>query len=1117
MSVKTVWLVAVMRDLFIEGLSVHQHLEFTPEGERQIEADWLFFPELKSLGENPKKLLKAQEDILLEMLENEDPDELSRRIVPDSEIDLKYISITIDPPRDLPLWGSPLELTFPFLIWDQNKVRIAFVPALGIEIPINISKEEDEREVIEDQIHFAIARRRIHRHLFDLSLLQRCQDLKLERFEWNAYPLSPKERYMIEEGDEGNVEPVLKEIGKRLDNAKPDPVYEREKEVEQLATYLKGRRGIGSILLVGENGVGKTALIQNLATRLKEFDISERPVFHTPGSRIVAGMSGFGEWQDRCRKMALEASGKDGAILYFGNLLELLEVGQSSANSESVGSFFRPWLIRGQIIAIAECTPAQLALIEQKDPRIMEAFRQIKINPPTGEIALKILKQVAGDHKSRVAMSPAALKRIFALHKRYAGYSAMPGKMLHFTRRLITQHQPKRKKDGAVRVPPTVINRTFALETGLPGFLLDDSAPFDLDKTTEWFKKRIKGQDEAIAHVINTIAGIKARLSRPDRPLGSFLFVGPTGVGKTELAKTLAEFFYGSKDRLLRIDMSEYSAPGSSTRLASGGAGEPEGILTSKMRDQPFSVVLLDEFEKADSSVFDLFLQVLGEARLTDGAGRLADFSNAMIILTSNLGAADFRAVAPGFGSPDAGIESLAIDHFVSAAKKRFRPEFFNRIGRIVPFLPLDDASVREVIVREISKLDDRDGFRARELTLLVDESVIDTLTIGGFDPRYGARPLKRTIEDKILKTIGEYLIEHPGVSEGTLEVTSLDKDTGKLEFTYHSENDERGKSQREKFKTWNRQIPNLRRWYQNLNNSHLVSELHSEVRRLERKVRGKGDPKAHEALANSGNLLERLENETRRIYEIEEKLLITTFENASYTQLKSDIAAGPEWTDFCNLLRDVYQWIQKSASRIVLVFTGDNEALLSRFCGVYREVAREYECQVRVGYYREKPELGIDLDPELEGSRKAYLPEDPADIEKLFSGKLPKDALGIAMEFSKPQAGLRFTLEYGLHQFIDQEGDKFHVNVIGFDDEEYSIVQGTVADGTLYNREFQNLRIRRLWNEKDYYMKDERWGSSVDSDKIDPRDLPAEFDCEAVKTMIELTLIDKALEAIRE
>ena len=1102
-----------MRDLFVEGLTIFQYLEASPEGEERLECDWLFFPELKTFGSNPKSIRRAQEKLLLELIEHVPAIDLPHRLVPDTEIEQREITVRLHPPSDLPLWGSDLELIFPCLVWEQSKLRIAFVPALGIEIPIQPGDKVEE--VVDDQVRFALNRRRINHRLFDLSLLQRCTRMEVNRFRWNVYPLSPKERFKREEGAEESVEPVLKEIGRRLDDAKPDPVFEREEDLARIASQLKGKRGASSILLVGESGVGKTAVVQYLAANQSKFELSVRKIFHTPGSRIVAGMCGFGDWQERCRKMALEASAKPGTILFFGNLLEILEVGQSAASTESIGSFFRPWLVRRQFIAIAECTPDQLSRIEQKDPRILEAFRQIKINPPPEDVTRKILAQVVKQTKHEVALSAAAQKRIFALHRRYAGYSAMPGKMLHFTKRLVSQNRPAKGKDSATRVTPQAINKLFALETGLPAFLLDDSIALDLEKTTEWFAKRIKGQPEAIRHVVDHIAAIKSRLSRPRRPLASFLFVGPTGVGKTELAKTIAEYFYGSRDRLLRIDMSEYSFPGSASRLASGGPGEPEGILTSRMRDQPFSVVLLDEFEKADAAVFDLFLQVLGEARLTDGAGRLADFSNAVIVLTSNLGAAGFRASAAGFGDPERSIETRATDHFIEAAKRKFRPEFFNRIGHIVPFLPLDHDSVRAVISREISQLDDRDGFKTREIALLVDDPVIDALASVGFDPRYGARPLKRTIEAKLLKPVGEHLITHPQLRSGTIEVSSLDPQTGKIEFSFFEDEKGRSREERNQIQFWKEALPGLRRWHQMLENSHLVSELHSEARRLERKINFKANPSDHENLAQSQRLLQRIGESSSKVFELEEKLLLSEFEGAPFGRFLGAYREAPTWNDFCAILRDTYLWAQKSSPQAVLIFTSDNASLLSRFASVYREAVRGLGCRIRAGYYRIRPEEE-DLDPEREGYRKPYLPEKSTEIEKFFNGSIPGNCAALVMECRKAQIGLPLSLEFGVHQFINSAAEKFHVRITGFVDEDFSIQQGYVADSTLLNRNFRDEKLRRIWNGEKGWMKDEYWGSSEDSIKVDTRYLPSEFSPPAVVKLVEMTLTEYALNTIR-
>lgn len=1098
-----------MQDLFVEGLRVLQHLEPTPEGEAQIEADWLFFPEVKSLGSNPRSLVRQQERLILSILENAEPDELSRRILPETEMLEGSISISLECPRELPFWGEPIELSFPFLTWETSTGPVAFVPSLGIEVVLGSDREwEDE---LDYQIRFAINRRRINRRLFDLSLLQRCRRLELDRVKWNAYPLSPKERVMREQKDEDAVKPVLGEVGKRIDKLSPAPLFERESDIGQLVSSLRGKRSVSSLLLVGESGVGKTALIYNLAARQGELDLPARPVFHTPGSKIVAGMCGFGEWQERCRQMAVEASAGKGKILYFGNLMELLEVGQSSASAESIASFFRPWLIRGQFTAIAECTPAQLSSIEQKNPRVLEAFRQVKIDPPQKTVALKILKAVVAE-KPQIRMSDAALKRILALHQRYAGYSAPPGKMLQFTDRLVQQARIGQAK-GELRIPPSSVNRAFAGETGLPAFLLDDAVPFDVEESTTWFRQRIKGQDDAIQHVVDTIATIKARLTRPNRPLGSFLFVGPTGVGKTELAKSLAEYFYGSRERLLRIDMSEYSAPGSAGRLASGGPGEPEGILTSKMRDQPFSIVLLDEFEKADDSVFDLFLQVLGEARLTDGAGRLADFSNAMIILTSNLGAAEFSAVAPGFGSPDRGTSHLAQDHFTEAAKKKFRPEFFNRIGRIVPFMPLSDATVREVIAREVGKLDQRDGFRARDLAIQVAGEVIDRLARGDYDPRYGARPLKRRIEARLLKPVGQYLIRHPDVRRGIIEVTSMEED-GRIEFVFHSQDADLQRSDRSRLKVWNERIPNIRRWFQIFGSSHLVSELHSDVRRLERRIKRDPGSRDHHRLAASRELIGRLEDGSRGIFQVEETLMIASFENTPFDELEQAVQAAPQWPDFCDLLRDLYLWIQHSASRMTLIMVSDRPETLARFAAAYRDVARNYGCRIKLGYFRDPPEPE-DQKPNLPGHRRAVMLSSRDQIERFLAGNLPEECLALAMEISAPQIALRFSLEFGLHRFIDRKEDKSHVNLIGFDDE-FSIEEGYVPDETLLDRNFRDRPTRRIWDEKKGVMKDEIWGDSQKSDLVDPRDLPDRFSRDAIDSLIELTIVNKALDSIR-
>ncbi len=313
----------------------------------------------------------------------------------------------------------------------------------------------------------------------------------------------------------------------------------------------------------------------------------------------------------------------------------------------------------------------------------------LRVEEPPADEARAILRRVAERLRpgSRPPLSAEALATLDRLHRRYATYSVYPGRPLRFLTNLIHDH-PARDE---APIDADAVTRAFARETGLPLVLLDDATPLDLDAARGWFAARVIGQDEAVDLVVDLLATVKAGLARPGKPIASLMFIGPTGVGKTELAKALAEFLFGDGRRMTRFDMSEYADPISVLRLIGGTTGRAEGLLTARVREQPFSVLLLDEFEKADPSFFDLLLQVLGEGRLTDVAGRLADFRNAVVIMTSNLGAEGYRRGRSGFARGRRDREE-ARAHFVSEVQAMVRPELFNRIDRIVPFAPLDEV-----------------------------------------------------------------------------------------------------------------------------------------------------------------------------------------------------------------------------------------------------------------------------------------------------------------------------------------------------------------------------------------------------------------------------------------
>ncbi|MDA1232785.1 MAG: AAA family ATPase, partial [Planctomycetota bacterium] len=322
------------------------------------------------------------------------------------------------------------------------------------------------------------------------------------------------------------------------------------------------------------------------------------------------------------------------------------------------------------------------------------------------------------------------------------------------------------------------VTQTFSRETGLPLWLLDDRIPLDLANAQSWFAARVIGQPSAVELIVNLLATLKAQLNQDNKPLASFLFIGPTGVGKTEMAKTLAEYLFGSSSsldsRLIRIDMSEYADQFAVQRLI-GGTAAAEGVLTARVREQPFAVVLLDEFEKAHHSLFDLLLQILGEGRLTDAAGRVADFRNCVIIMTSNLGAGTFAKGSAGFGLSESNTRHSR-DHFEKSVREFVRPELFNRIDRIVPFAPLDRTTARKVVERQLDIIRQRDGLKYRRVTFNVTGEVIDYLLQHGFESRYGARSLKRVMERELLAPLAQKFNRYAADTVLTAECTLEDR-----------------------------------------------------------------------------------------------------------------------------------------------------------------------------------------------------------------------------------------------------------------------------------------------------------------------------------------------------
>jgi ATP-dependent Clp protease ATP-binding subunit ClpC len=304
---------------------------------------------------------------------------------------------------------------------------------------------------------------------------------------------------------------------------------------------------------------------------------------------------------------------------------------------------------------------------------------------------------------------------------------------------------------GRVRVGPREVVRAYARMTGFPEALIDPAARLDVDAVRAFFRARVIGQPHVIDRLVQVIVLLKAGLDEPGRPLGSFLFMGPTGVGKTESALALTEYLFGDRRRLVRFDLGEYAAPGSALRLVDGPGGQ--GALTQAVREQPFSVVLLDEVEKADGGVHDLLLQVLGEGRLTDGTGRTVRFDHTLVVLTSNLGAV--RRAAIGYGG---GAARPAAAHYLDAAERFFRPELVNRIDHLVPFDVLSEDALAEIARLLLAQALEREGLTRRGVQVELDDAVVAHVVARGYDPRYGARPMKRAVEAEVIVPLARAL-----------------------------------------------------------------------------------------------------------------------------------------------------------------------------------------------------------------------------------------------------------------------------------------------------------------------------------------------------------------------
>lgn len=509
-------------------------------------------------------------------------------------------------------------------------------------------------------------------------------------------------------------------------------------------------------LISGPPGCGKTSLIRGVA---RELAARGWTIFEATASDVQAGQQYIGQIEERVQQLLRHLSAERKVLWYVPNFQDLAHAAKHRYNPVSLLDMLLPALESGSIVAIGEITDSAEERLLQERPRVRTIAERIRLKPLEDAETLELGRTWAAALPTPNLLSDAVLREALQYSKQYLGERQQPGALFDFLK--ITLN---RKQSGKSPTPVASddLLQTLAQLTGLPAEILDDRQSLNIDELRRRFYARVIGQTEAVECLVERVAMIKAGLTDAARPYGVFLFVGPTGSGKTEIARALAEFLFGAPERMIRLDMSEFQTPDSLDRLVGDGEPGRSDALVNQIRKQPFSVVLLDEFEKANPNVYDLFLQVFDDGRLTDKRGVTADFRHAIIILTSNLGAAIARGPGIGFGSEGAQFSSGGVERAVNAA---FRREFINRIDRVVVFRPLSRGVMRDILHKELELALARRGFRSRGWETEWDDSAVEFLLERGFTVDLGARPLRRAIERYLLSPLALTMVNHQAPS----------------------------------------------------------------------------------------------------------------------------------------------------------------------------------------------------------------------------------------------------------------------------------------------------------------------------------------------------------------
>ncbi len=648
----------------------------------------------------------------------------------------------------------------------------------------------------------------------------------------------------------GDLSDYAIDLNERAKQGKIDPVIGRTNEINRVIQILS-RRNKNNPVLIGEPGVGKTAIAEGLAQRIVENDVPEIlkncHIISLNMSSMVAGTKYRGEFEERLKKVIEEVKKHPEWILFIDELHTLVGAGATEGSMDAA-NIMKPALARGELRCIGATTLKEYKKYIEKDAALERRFQPVKVGEPTNEETVQILQGLRDKYEAfhKVKIPDEAIKEAVRLSSRYITDRFQPDKAIdvideaaakirmeassapkglkqkedelaniqkekeaavsaqNFEKAAVYRDQAKKlsdeienlKKDwkGAdqdhLAVTPEDIAEVVAKWTGIPLQNLTQSDSERLLHLEDELHKRVVGQEEAVHAVAKAIRRARAGMKDPHRPIGSFMFLGTTGVGKTELAKALAECMFGSEKALIRFDMSEFMEKHEVSRLVGAPPGyvgyDEGGQLTDAVRKNPYSVILFDEVEKAHADFFNILLQVLDDGRLTDGQGRTVDFTNTVIIMTSNLGSTLLREHTKSMGFTAEHKEGETTDFeeikgkIMDTVKRTFRPEFINRIDEIIVFHPLTEDDLKKIVRLLMVKVEKK--MDSMHVALKVSDKAFEQIIKDGTDVEYGARPLRRTIQREVEDAIAELILEGTLKGKNTLHIDVDDK--GKLVFT---------------------------------------------------------------------------------------------------------------------------------------------------------------------------------------------------------------------------------------------------------------------------------------------------------------------------------------------